>query len=208
MLALLAGCVSLERSYPERRYFVLELAPSNPGPERAGRGVLQVTSARVSPRYADQNFVYRRSEARFESDYYNQFLISPSVLITEEMRRALEHAGLFQYVVGPAHSLPATHTLDTSVNALYGDFQDLQAPQAVLEIEFFLSREAPEPTNNPALSSSSDSLDLTSGVVLHKRYRRVVPVTERTPEALVQGWDKALHEIAASLIADIKENKL
>jgi ABC-type uncharacterized transport system auxiliary subunit len=208
LVVLLAGCVSLERSYPERRYFVFELARKNPGPERGGRGTLQLAAARVSPRYADQNFVYRRSDTRYESDYYNQFLISPSVMVTEEIRRALEDAGIFEYVVGPAHSLIATHTMDSSVNVLYGDFRDLQSPRAVLEIEFFLSREVPEPTQNRGRSASGENADLTTGIVLHKRYQRVVPVAERTPEALVQGWDKALEEIVASLIADIKATKL
>jgi cholesterol transport system auxiliary component len=207
-MVLFCGCVSFERSYPDRRYFVLEVPPINPVANPGGRGVLQLATVRVSPRYADRNFVYRRSDARFESDYYNQFLIPPSALVTEEIRRALERAAVFQYVVGPTHPLSPTHVLDSSVNVLYGDFRDLQAPQAVMEMEFFLSREAPAQSLSPAKLGRTDDGDLASGIVLHKKYHKVVPVTARTPEALVQGWNKALEEIVTALIADLKATKL
>jgi hypothetical protein len=204
-----SGCVSLERSYPDRRYFVLELtgqnAPANPG---ADGGVLQLAAVRVSPRYADRSFVYRRSDTRFESDYYNQFLIAPSALLTEEIRRALQRAAIFRYTVGPTHPLTATHVLDSSVNALYGDFRDLQAPEAVIEMEFFLSREAPAQPSNPGKPGPAEGGDLASGIVFHKRYQKAVPVAARTAEALVEGWDKGLEEIVATLIADLRAAKL
>jgi cholesterol transport system auxiliary component len=204
-----SGCVSLERSYPDRRYFVLELAGQNTGANPGeGRGVLQLAAVRVSPRYADRSFVYRRSDTRFESDYYNQFLIPPSALLTEEIRRALQRADIFRYAVGPYHPLTATHVLDSSVNALYGDFRDLQAPEAVMEMEFFLSREAPAPPPKPDKPGPAGSEDLASGIVFHKRYHKAVPVGARTPEALVQGWDKALEEIVAALIVDLRAAKL
>jgi uncharacterized lipoprotein YmbA len=211
MLAVIiffSGCVSFERSYPDRRYFVLELPRENAPANPAGRGVLQLAAVRVSPRYADRNFVYRRGDTRFESDYYNQFLISPSTLLTEEIRRALERAGIFRYVVGPAHPLTPTHVLDSSVNVLYGDFRDLQAPEAVIEIEFFLSREAPAQPQSLAQVGSAENADLASGIVFHKRYQRIEPVAERTPAALVQGWNRALENIVMSLIADLKATKL
>jgi hypothetical protein len=203
-----SACVSFERSYPDRRYFVLELPRENVPDNPAGRGVLQLAAVRVSPRYADRNFVYRRSDTRFESDYYNQFLISPSALLTEEIRGALERAGIFRYVVGPTQPLTPTHVLDSAVNVLYGDFRELEAPRAVIEIEFFLSREAPVQPQTIAPVGSGENVDPPSGIILHKRYQAAVPVDARTPEALVQGWNKALASIVTSLITDLKATKL
>src|SRR5687768_1441148 len=184
---LFIGCVSIEKSYPDKRYFVLDIAldtaPQNP----AETGTLQIASARVSPRYADRNFVYRRSDTRFESDFYNQFLISPAVLVTEELRGRLSRAGLFKFVVGSANDLAPTHTIEIIVNTLYGDFRDLKAPKAVIEMEFFLTQEV-----SP------------SAIVFHKLYQRIVPVQERNPEALVQGWNQALEAISSSLVSDLK----
>ena len=188
---LLSGCVSIERSYPDKHYFVFDLSFKASRQDPADSGILQIASARVSPRYADRNFVYRRSDTRFESDFYNQFLISPAALVTEELRRELSQAGLFKFVVGSANPVAPTHTLETMVNTLYGDFRELKAPKAVIEMEFFLTQEA-----SP------------SGIVFHKLYQRIVPVQERNPEALVQGWNRGLEAISGSLISDLKASQL
>ena len=184
---LFTGCVSIEKSYPDKRYFVLDIAPDASPENPAEAGTLQIASARVSPRYADKNFVYRRSDTRFESDFYNEFLISPGVLVAEELRQGLSQSGLFKFVVGSVNALAPTHTLETVVNTLYGDFRDLRAPQAVMEIEFFLSQE-----------------ESPSGIVFHKRYHRTIPLKGRNPEALVQGWNQALDAISRSLVTDLK----
>jgi cholesterol transport system auxiliary component len=188
---LFIGCVSIEKSYPDKRYFVLDIAldasPQNPGEA----GTLQIASARVSPRYANKNFVYRRSDARFESDFYNEFLVSPGVLVAEELRQGLSQSGLFKFVVGSVNELAPTHTLETVVNTLYGDFRDLRAPQAVMEIEFFLSQE-----------------ESPSGIVFHKRYHRTIPLKGRNPEALVQGWNRALEAISGAFVSDLKASNL
>jgi len=186
------GCVTLERSYPEKRYFVLEAAQNVAAANPAGERILSVANLRVSPRYADRSFVYRISEAGYESDFYNQFLTATDVMIGEEVRRGLGASQYFKYVVGSSNQLQPNYVLEGSVNALYGDFRNLNAPTAVLEIEFFLHN---EDAANP-------------GVVLQKRYMKSIPITTRSPDALVKGWNAALNEILAELLADIKAVKL
>jgi uncharacterized lipoprotein YmbA len=187
-LLLSSGCVSIERSYPDKRYFVIEVPrgadPSNP----AGERILSVAHLRISPRYADRSFVYRTSDAGYESDFYNQFLASPDTMISEEIRKALAASHQFKYVLGPSDAQQPNYVLEGSVNALYGDFRNLNRPAAVLEIEFFLYNEN---SANP-------------GIVTQKRYTKSVPLSERSPEALVKGWDQALSEIVAALAADLK----
>jgi hypothetical protein len=78
--------------------------------------------------------------------------------------------------------------LDGIVNTLYGDFRNISASRAVLEIEFFLSKQLPTGTE----------------IVMNKRYSKTVPLSGRSPEALVKGWDEALDGILTSLIADLK----
>jgi len=189
---LSSGCVSFERSYPEIRYFVIAVpersAQSNPG----GEGVLALGPLRISPRYGDKNFVYRISESGYEADFYNQFLTAPDLLLGEELRRGLAATQVFKYVLGPSNQQPANYFMEGSVNALYGDFRNLNAPAAVLELEFFLHNENRE---NP-------------GIVLHKRYLKSLLVSGRSPEALVKGWNEALSEIISALSADLKAANL
>ena len=191
LLVFLSGCVSLEKSYPDRRYFALELAPGKT-PNSTSDRILSVASLRISPRYADRSFVYRTSTAAYEADFYNQFLTAPDSMIAEELRKGLAASELFKYVVGPSNSLQPNYVLEGSINALYGDFRDPSRPAAVLEIEFFLYNQDAGAT----------------GVSLQKRYEKSVPLSEKSPEALVKGWDQALADIVAALLADLKAANL
>jgi len=185
------GCVTLERSYPEKRYFVLEASESFVPANPVGDRILTVSHLRVSPRYADRSFVYRISDAGYETDFYHQFLTATDVMIGEEVRRGLAASRHFKYVVGPSTQLQPNFVLEGSVNALYGDFRNLNQPAAVLEIEFFLHK---EDAANP-------------GIVMHKRYMKSVAIDARSAEALVKGWNDALNAILAALVADLKAGK-
>jgi hypothetical protein len=57
-----------------------------------------------------------------------------------------------------------------------------------LEIEFFLSKET----------------DSRPQIIMEKRYAKSVDLSRRSPEALVQGWNRALEEIIAALVTDLK----
>jgi cholesterol transport system auxiliary component len=191
LFVLSAGCVSLERSYPEKRYFVVELGENARRPNPVGDHTLLVSGLRVSPRYADKSFVYRTSESGYESDFYNQFLTSPETMLSEEVRKGLAASPAFKYIVGPSSQLQPNYVLEGSVNALYGDFRNLDRPAAVLEIEFFLHN---EDSSNP-------------GITLQKRYVKTVPISGRTPDALVKGWSQALGAILTELNSDLEKIK-
>jgi cholesterol transport system auxiliary component len=192
LVTLCAACVGFERSYPDRRYFVLEVpaqaSPSNP----TASETLQVSNIRVSPRYADRGFVYRTSESGYESDFYNQFLVAPASLITEEVRKGLIDAQIFKHVIASTNQSEPSYVLDGAVNALYGDFRNVDSPRAVLEMEFFLTSESPT----------------KPGILMQRRYARSIPLTGRSPEALVKGWNQALEEILTALVTDLKPTAL
>ena len=187
-----SGCLSLEQKYPDKRYFVIEIPSAGQASLAEGDRILLVSNLHISPRYAGTGFVYRTSETAYESDFYNQFLSSPGTMISEELRKGLAAASGFRYIIGPASELTANYVLEGSVNALYGDFRDLNKPAAVLEIEFFLRNEN---SANP-------------GIALHKRYEKSIPIGHRSPDALAKGWDQALEAIVANLVADLDKAKL
>ncbi|HWH77809.1 MAG TPA: hypothetical protein VNT76_10580 [Candidatus Binatus sp.] len=188
LLLLCSACVNFERSYPEIRYFVIAIPDRTDPTNSTGERVLSVANLRISPRFADKNFVYRTSESGYESDYYDQFLTSPDLNIGEEVRKGLAASQLFKYVIAPSNQLVPNYVLEGSINALYGDFRNLNAPMAVLEFEVFVH--------------SEDSAK--PGVILQKRYTKSIAIGARSPEALVKGWDDALNEILKALIADLK----
>ena len=189
LLVFCSACVSLERSYPEIRYFVIAVPDSaNRSNSAAGGRILLVSNLRISPRYADKNFVYRTSESGYESDFYDQFLTSPDLIIGEEVRKGLAASQVFKYVIGPSNQMQPNYVLEGSINALYGDFRNFNAPAAVLEMEFFVHNEE---AANP-------------GIVMQKRYMKSIAISARSPEALVKGWNDALNDILLALAADLK----
>jgi len=194
LLTFASGCINIERSYPDKNFFVLEIGRDEkvPPSNQTVNGILEVSELRISPRYHGQSFIYRLSEATYESDFYNQFLIAPAALITEELRKGLARSRIFAYVINASSQLRATHRLEGVVNALYGDFRDSGAGSAVVEIEFFLTRQVPA----------------GSEIVMDKRYSKAIPLSRRSPEALVKGWDQALEGILDSLIADLDSANL
>ena len=189
---LLCACVNIERSYPDKHYFVLEASPKPQPATRTVKGVLAVSDMRVSRRYEGQSFVYRLSETSYESDFYNQFLIAPAALITEEARKALAQSQIFEHVISSSTDFEPTYRLQGTVNSLNGDFTDGQAPRAVMEMQFFLTKKTPAGEE----------------IVMAKRYIKSVPLSARSPDALVKGWDTALEEILSFFIADLKSANL
>ena len=188
LLVFCSGCVSFERGYPDQHYFVIEVKRNVDPPTTSGNGVVEVAEVLISPRYTEKSFVYRTSEARYESDFYNLFLVAPSALMTEEIRKGLAQSHVFRHVIGSSNQLQPTHVLQAAVSGLYGDFRDGSAPKAVLEMEFFLTKEA----------------DGRSQIIMEKSYAKTVDVSRRSPEALVQGWSRALEEILSALVTDLK----
>jgi ABC-type uncharacterized transport system auxiliary subunit len=190
---LLSGCVNLERGYPDKRFFVLEVS----GPASAGSvvpvndDILQVSMLRISPRYQDRSFIYRVSDTGYESDFYNQFLAPPAGLISEEIRKGLIAAQLFKFVISPASTQAPSYVLDGFINGIYGDFRNLSAPAGVIDLEIFLTSDVPA----------------KPGILMQKRYVKSVPVSSRSPEALVKSWDQALEEIVTALAGDLKTIK-
>ena len=198
VIALAAGgCVRLSKEFPEKRLFVLEL-PS-PGKVSSGSYSIDVASApaagtalkvrkfRVSPAFAGKELVYRKGEAVYETDFYNQFFIAPGAQVATQTQKWLTEAGLFATVLDPASHVEPTHMLEGVVNALYGDYRT-KPGQAVLAVQFFLVRE----TNNGPK------------IVMQKSYRREVPLEQRSPEALIEGWATGLAEILAALEDDLR----
>ena len=192
LLVLTSGCVGIEKSYPDKRYFVLEVNRNVNPSNSPGNGVLQIANIRVSPRYEDKGFIYRTSGSSYESDFYNQFLVSPAALLGEELRKGLAQSQIFRHVINASSQLEPTHVLEGVVDALYGDFRDPGAPKAVLEMEFFLRKES---------ASKAD-------IVAARRYAKSIAVSGRSPEALVKGWNEALEAILSALVADLKSTKL
>jgi len=189
LFPFMVGCVNLEKGYPEKRYFILDTSRDTEISSPDTGAVLTVCRFRVSPQYEGKGLVYRLEELSYESDFYNEFFVSPASLITEETRKRLAGSGLFKHVVDLASHLDPTYVLEGAVTALYGDYRVNTAPKAVLEMQFFLLNE----------TSTSPK------IIYQSQYYKEEPLKGNTPDALVKSWNKALDQILTEFETDLKE---
>ncbi len=189
LFSLSIGCINLERSYIEKHYFVLDSSPAEDIASPDTGKVITVRRLRVSPKYEGKGLVYRLKELSYETDYYNEFFISPVSMFTEEIRKRLAGSGLFKRVVDPSSLLDSAYILEGAVTALYGDYRVSTAPKAVMEIQFLILQQT----------------DVNSEIVLQRQYHKEEPLNGSTPDALVKSWNTALNQILTEFENDLKE---
>ncbi|MDR4506653.1 MAG: hypothetical protein MRJ65_00205 [Candidatus Brocadiaceae bacterium] len=185
---VLTGCLSLEKKYPGKQYFLFDIPgqEKKPAPSMEST-ILHVQGFRIAPQYEGKGFVYRLEDLSYETDFYNEFFIPPGLLITEEIRQRLASSGLFQYVVDTSGYGVPTYTLEGVITALYGDYRQGGSAKAIMEIQFFFINTA-----------SKDS-----EIAFQKRYHKEISLPERAPGALVQGWNMALQLVLTEFETDI-----
>jgi cholesterol transport system auxiliary component len=191
ILALSAGGLfGCAQSLPQRQYYILEARRPAETPATGSQATLLLRPFRMDVAFVGRSLVYRVSAFRYESDYYHQFLIPPAAMLEEKTRDWLADCGLFAQIVPPGSAVEATYTLSANVTALYGDFSDRSAPQAVLDIHFTLLG-APGP-DQPTL--------------LAKSYRAASPIAERTADAVIAALNQDLVQILSQLEADLRQH--
>jgi len=183
VLGLAAGC---SRPPPVKGTFVLEPAMP-PAAAKTHPGILRIGSFTVSAPYRGRQLVFRESELKFETDYYNEFLVAPGANIGEATARALAAAKVFASVVPTSVTLDPDFILDGFVGALYGDGRNMDKPDAVISITYFLRRQAGD-----------------LGVPMWTRtYERRIPFTTGSANAYVTALNTGLSEILAELAKDL-----
>ncbi len=187
LMALLPGCAALNRPYPAKRSFALEI-PNRP--ERASQpasATMRVRQFRVAPPYHQAQFVYRLGDTEFKRDYYDEFIASPAELLTDQTTAWLCDSGTFRTTCAGSSAADHDLVLEAVVTSLYGDYTKRSAPEAVLAIHFFVLAEQSART----------------AVVFDRTYAEHVALGGDGPDKLVRGWSEGLQRILTSLEADL-----
>lgn len=189
VMTAVAGC-QLTRPAPVKRTFLLEppLPAAVAGAPKAAS--LRVGTVSVAAPFRDRAFVYRTDALSYESDFYNEFFVSPASMVSEATVKALNASGVFARVLpGSAAADDGDYVLEGFVSSLYGDARKPIA--AEVAISWYLSRTA-----------------FPGKVVWSREYRERVPLTETTPDALASGLNSALGNVLAALARDLDAAEL
>jgi cholesterol transport system auxiliary component len=174
----LTACTSFRQAQVAKRYYALDV-PSPSNTVISSKSVLQIARFRVSPQARGRSLIYRTKDLQYENDYYNEFLVPPENIFTEEARKHITARGLFGSVITKNSLVFPDYVLEGAVVRLYGDFRDPQAPLAVLEMDLFLLKtETVEPK-----------------IVFHRTYTKETALEKPTPGNLVAGYSRLAGEI-------------
>ena len=184
VLMLLSGCI--EKKAFNQRDFLLEASRNDPQQKTSKDIILDVQSFSVNTAFGTKSLVYRKNQSEYETDFYNQFLVRPEDMITEQTRDWLSESGLFKWVLEPGSYADATHTLQGNIIALYGDFREESSPKATAKIRFFLVK----------LSDKS--------VVFTNTYEATSEFEDRTAESLIEAFGNCLANILSDLEEDLQ----
>ncbi|MGH7230186.1 MAG: ABC-type transport auxiliary lipoprotein family protein [Nitrospiraceae bacterium] len=187
-----AGCIRLAKGPPEKHYYALEVTRPAESPAPSAGAILKIRKLRISPRFEGAEIVYRTSEARYQSDFYNEWFIAPSAMVTQQLQNWLTNARLFQHVVDTSSSLEAGYLLEGVVNALYGDLRLNGSPKAILAMQIVVIRDRPA----------------REEIVFRREYQEVADVADPSPDALVRGWNQGLRHSLMALEEDLRDADL
>ncbi len=186
------GCIRLAKGSPEKHYYALEVARPAESPVPRKGAILKIRKLRISPRFEGTEIVYRTSEARYRSDFYNEWFIAPSAMVTQQLQSWLTNARLFQHVVDTSSSLEAGYLLEGAVNALYADLRLNGSPKAVLTMQIVLIRDRPAHEE----------------IVFRREYQEAMDVADSSPDELVKGWNHGLRHSLMLLEEDLRNADL
>ena len=188
-LIVLSSCLNLAKSNPEKQYYALDVTRQAESSVPVAGTVLEVRRLLVAPAFQGQELVYRTADTRYESDFYNQWFVSPSAMLTQQVQNWLIKAQLFENVVLTSSYMEATHRLEGTVTALYGDYRQKDRRKAVVGMHIVLIE---------------DNRTRTAIVFQHD-YHQMVDLIDTSPDGLTQAWNHGLEQVFMALEHDLRK---
>ncbi|AGA32908.1 protein of unknown function DUF330 [Thioalkalivibrio nitratireducens DSM 14787] len=172
-----AGCTLLpEQPAVDRAWFLLEVP--DPAPVERAPVLVELGSVRIAPAVAGKGLVYRLGPYRYESDFYNEWFLSPREHFEQILRERWTQAGAPVTLVTDARADPRALQVDVLVTALHGDLEGSGTGTARAGLRVFVQGR-----------TDSKLWDLEQPVVL----------ATRSPEALVAALSSAMGALLGDL---------
>ena len=185
--ALLPGCVHLKKSFPDIKTYCLDAGPGEHAVYAGPVISIRLNPVSAVPQFADRYLTYRTDEIRYESDFYNQLMASPAVMIKDQAQGWLKESPAIEFVLPTDVATNPYYLIDGKVLEFYGDYRMSGAPKAVLKIQWTVSKSDPE----------------GSKVLFQRVYPEAISIPGTSPRLLVAGWNQALVKILFEFEGDL-----
>jgi ABC-type uncharacterized transport system auxiliary subunit len=183
----LSGCSGIVRDFPETRLFVIETPELNEAVAafETGKGLL-IRQFDISAEFESSFFVYKVSDNRFTSDYYNKFMVSPGRMISDAVQDVLDSTVFFRQVpVSEPDRID--FRLSGKITELYVDTQNPEHPRAVMALRLLLEKQTP----------------VGFMPVINQVYRAEEPASQRPADEFVRAWNRCLERVLQEFLADV-----
>jgi cholesterol transport system auxiliary component len=180
----------MQRKNIVKETFLLDVQRGGEPVQATSETILAVQPFSIAPAFQGKGLVYRTGENQYESDFYNEYFVSPPAMMTEQTRNWLAGSGAFAQVLSPISSAEPTHILEGHIKQVAADVRDKANPQAVLEISFYLLEQ--------------NKRERT--IRFQKTYSATQPLESRTASACIAALNQCLTEILETLEKDLVSN--
>jgi uncharacterized lipoprotein YmbA len=183
---LLGGCAS--RSPWKQEAFALTVPAAGETGSATHTNIMTLRRVTVSPLFAGKPLVYRTGDNSYEQDPYAEFLVPPNQMLEACWGQGLLAGHAFAGVLGPDSDRKSDCAMEVSVNQLYGDFRQPVQPGAVLQMRLMLYSTQPADYGR---------------VLWQREFAKRLPLAQRTPAALVAGWNAGMQEVMAEVNTEL-----
>ena len=169
------GCGSLKTPHLEKQYYDLNLDMQRSSNYINKGGSLLVKEFSINPTFDSHCLVYRIDKNEYVYDYYNEFVYYPAKIISDKIAETLYGSAYFISAL-TKEQVDIKYRLSGKILQLYGDFQDSNAPKAIIEIRIILE----------------EKRDKIFQKVISNTYRGSEAISSAAPDDLFEGWNSGL----------------
>src|SRR5215470_4391790 len=98
MLGELAAC-GLTRPATVKQTYLMQPQPPSQAASTPRPGTLKIGTIAVAAQFRGKALLYRETDLKYEADFYNEFLVAPSAMLTESAGAWLAAARVFDDVL-------------------------------------------------------------------------------------------------------------
>ena len=190
LLIILSSAGCMQRKNIVKNTFLLDAQRGGASVQAASETILAVQPFSIAPAFQGKGLVYRTGDNQYESDFYNEYFVSPAAMMTDQTRNWLAGSGALAQVLSPISSAEPTHILEGHIKQIVADVRDKANPQAVLEISFYLLQQHKR----------------ERAIRFQKTYSSTHPLESRTASACIAALNQCLSEILKNLEKDLASN--
>ena len=183
------GCVNFREPAKAEKttFYTLEYDPPAPSHLQPLSAVIRIKRFGVAPTYDTNRIVYREEAFERDAYVYHKWRDNPGEIVTYFLSRDMRESGLFEAVLSPNSSVPASHILEGRVDEFFeSDTRD--GWEAVLSVSIVLT--------------AVDPVEVGKRSLLQKSYQRREPCGAKTPKALAEAMSHAMSEVSSEITGE------